>query len=228
VYEGSSQQSALAGTYCGIDIPAPITSKSGFYIVFKADFTANGLGFNLTYSLSDAPSEYPYGFDQLLTCPRDEPNEILVGRSKMVFWSASYVLQVVARKDHLFTANAHCRLSPKQLSFWKSLGPSVHTGPLWRDYQYPLVCLQKISVYGDIAVLLKGIPPILHQNPWSTASLCDSSSSINHEPNTIWVRKTSAKIFYSYFSYTQSHWFSKHHTGYASFYHATRYKWRPV
>lgn len=50
VYFGPSEQSTLAGSYCSNTLPAPITSTTGLYIVFKSDDLANGLGFNISYS----------------------------------------------------------------------------------------------------------------------------------------------------------------------------------
>lgn len=50
MYLGSSEQSALAGAFCGSSIPDPITSKTGFYLVFKADDLANGNGFIISYA----------------------------------------------------------------------------------------------------------------------------------------------------------------------------------
>ena len=49
VYLGQSEQSTLAGTYCSNIPPKPITSKYGFYIIFKADSIANGNGFRISY-----------------------------------------------------------------------------------------------------------------------------------------------------------------------------------
>lgn len=49
---GISEQSPLAGTYCGDDIPEPISSVTGFYIVFNTDSTSSGLGFNISYERS--------------------------------------------------------------------------------------------------------------------------------------------------------------------------------
>lgn len=50
VYTGPSEQSELAGVFCGGNIPEPITSTTGFYIVFKTDDDTNGYGFNITYT----------------------------------------------------------------------------------------------------------------------------------------------------------------------------------
>lgn len=60
VYLGQSEQSTLAGTYCGGDLPEQISSTTGFYLIFKSDTDANGKGFNITYNKQSAQGEYMF------------------------------------------------------------------------------------------------------------------------------------------------------------------------
>lgn len=58
VHLGRTEQSTLAGSFCSNTIPQPIISTNGFYIVFKADLTANGDGFRITYKTERIPGKF--------------------------------------------------------------------------------------------------------------------------------------------------------------------------